>query len=66
MANPEHLEILEKGVFTWNKWRYANPESKPDLCGAELATVDLRAVDICEVDWSDEYRNSVWRRVEKL
>ncbi len=25
MANPEHLEILKRGVSEWNKWREENP-----------------------------------------
>jgi hypothetical protein len=37
MANPEHLEILKKGVQSWNKWRRDNPEIQPDLSKANLS-----------------------------
>lgn len=33
MANPEHVEILEKGVEAWNRWRSENPKIIPDLSG---------------------------------
>jgi hypothetical protein len=36
MANPEHLEILNQGVESWNKWRKENPHIKPDLSEAFL------------------------------
>ena len=41
MANPEHVEILKKGVDTWNKWRKDNPETNPDLRSAPLQGADL-------------------------
>lgn len=41
MANPEHLEILKRGVEAWNQWREKNPDVKPDLSGAQLADEDL-------------------------
>ncbi len=31
MANPEHVEILKKGVVVWNHWRAHNPDTKVDL-----------------------------------
>ena len=36
MANPEHLQILEQGVETWNAWREQNESIKPDLREALL------------------------------
>jgi uncharacterized protein YjbI with pentapeptide repeats len=36
MANPEHLEILKKGVKVWNKWRRKHKDVLPDLRGADL------------------------------
>ena len=38
MANPEHVEILKKGVAEWNAWHDAypwdaNPQTEPDLPG---------------------------------
>ena len=41
MANPEHLEILGKGVEAWNAWRRAHPDVRPDLSEANLHEVDL-------------------------
>lgn len=31
MANQEHIEILNQGVETWNRWRVENPNIEPDL-----------------------------------
>src|SRR6266508_3530852 len=42
MANRKHLEILKRGVEEWNRWRYDNPDIKPDLSGAKLHKADLR------------------------
>jgi hypothetical protein len=42
MANPEHLEILRKGVSAWNKWRIEHPETQPGLVGADLSGAKLR------------------------
>ena len=39
--NPEHLEILKKGVDLWNRWRKGNPEVMPKLNGAELGDAKL-------------------------
>ncbi len=36
MANPEHLDLLKKGVEVWNQWREEHPEIEPDLSGANL------------------------------
>jgi hypothetical protein len=35
MANPEHLEILKRGVKAWNQWREGNG-TIPDLTNASL------------------------------
>lgn len=37
MSNPEHREIIEKGVSVWNQWRATNPRVQPDLTGAVLS-----------------------------
>lgn len=34
--NPDHLEILKKGVNAWNRWRDENPAVIPDLQDANL------------------------------
>jgi uncharacterized protein YjbI with pentapeptide repeats/DNA-binding XRE family transcriptional regulator len=41
IANPEHLDILRRGVERWNGWRRENPEIQPDLRGVDLRRVDL-------------------------
>ena len=46
MANPEHLEILERGVEAWNEWRRSDFETIPDLDGADFCGYHLRQVDL--------------------
>ena len=41
MANPEHEEILRRGMEEWNAWRQANPNVRPDLSGADLSKLRL-------------------------
>lgn len=41
MANPEHVEILKRGVEAWNKWRSENAHVRPDLSGAKLIGANL-------------------------
>ncbi len=43
MADPGQLAILKQGVAVWNEWRRINPETRPDLSGAILPRIDLRA-----------------------
>jgi uncharacterized protein YjbI with pentapeptide repeats len=47
VANKKHLAVLQQGVDAWNAWREREPGVCPDLteadlCGADLAVVDLR------------------------
>ena len=58
MANEEQLEILKKGVETWNQWRKENSAIKVDLSGANLsgmnlAGIDLRDARLTRVDFRD-------------
>jgi hypothetical protein len=46
MANPEHLEILKRGVKVWNKWRDEHKEVVPDLNGADLSLADIRLANL--------------------
>ncbi len=46
MANPEHAEVFSRGVDAWNEWRSSNPATRPDLSGAELTDLNMRAVDL--------------------
>lgn len=42
MANPQHLEILERGVEVWNEWRKTlDADYKLDLSNANLSTIKL-------------------------
>ena len=36
MANDEHVALLKQGVPAWNEWRLKNPDTRPDLSGADL------------------------------
>jgi Pentapeptide repeats (8 copies) len=52
MANPEHLEILNQGVKTWNRWRKDHSGVIPDLIGASLSGADLRKANLHNADLS--------------
>ncbi len=41
MANEEHLRILKRGAYVWNRWREENPGIEPDLFEADLFGADL-------------------------
>ena len=41
VPNQEHLDILKKGVYTWNEWRKDKLKLRPDLSGAHLEGADL-------------------------
>ena len=40
MANPEHLEILQRGAKEWNRWRDDHVEVYPDLTEADFRDLD--------------------------
>jgi hypothetical protein len=46
VVNPEHFEILKKGVAEWNEWRRANPTIFPNLINAYLHGTNLRDADL--------------------
>lgn len=50
MANPEHVEIIKKGVEKWNKWREKNPDVRPDISGTDLSEANLTRVDLSGAD----------------
>jgi uncharacterized protein YjbI with pentapeptide repeats len=50
MANNEHLQILDKGVETWNQWRRDNPDQVPNFSGR-----DFRYRYLCSADLSGAY-----------
>lgn len=56
-ANPEHLEILKKGVDIWNEHRKNHPGIRPNfiqanLSGANLSGVFLGGTDLSRTDLS--------------
>ena len=50
MANEEHLQKLQVGPVSWNRWRADNPEVKPDLSGINLARIYLRQANLAGAD----------------
>jgi hypothetical protein len=57
MANKEHLEILRRGVDTWNEWRRENPTVRPDLrdanlSGAKLLKINFNGSYLSRVDFA--------------
>lgn len=63
MANQEHLNILKRGIPTWNKWRGVFPNVKPDLSNADFCEPIFNnsndeedfGADFSEVDFSRAY-----------
>jgi uncharacterized protein YjbI with pentapeptide repeats len=53
LANPEHLELLRRGVDAWNAWRGKEPSVRPDLSGTDLSEADLRGATLLEADFSE-------------
>jgi len=53
MANPEHLQILKRGVEVWNQWRRENQDVLfPDLQGADLREAHLSGAYLSGADLS--------------
>jgi len=50
MADPQHLEILGKGIDSWNLWRMEYPDIQPDLSSAVLKDAILRKVNLSEAN----------------
>jgi uncharacterized protein YjbI with pentapeptide repeats len=46
VANPEHLDLLLKGVRPWNAWKVKNLSVRPDLSGAYLIEAVLTEADL--------------------
>jgi uncharacterized protein YjbI with pentapeptide repeats len=51
MANPEHLDLIRRGV--WNAWRVKEPFATPDLSGADLSGVDLHGALLFKSNLTD-------------
>lgn len=52
MANPEHLEILNRGVEAWNEWRRAHLDTLPNLNGAYLVNADLSGANFMDTNFA--------------
>jgi uncharacterized protein YjbI with pentapeptide repeats len=69
VPNKSHLQILERGVAEWNKWRAQNPAVVPslrraDLAEASLAGVDFNGADLRVIDLSGaDLRGAKLRKV---
>jgi uncharacterized protein YjbI with pentapeptide repeats len=50
MANPEHLDIINRGVAVWNQWKIENSGVEPNLARADLHKLDLSGADLSEAD----------------
>ena len=62
MANPEHLEILNKGVDYWNDWRISD-RSLIDLSRVKLYNIKLSGINLAKVDLSySEFIESDFKR----
>ena len=46
MANQNHFALVKEGIDAWNQWREENPETQPDLCGADLQDADLQGFNL--------------------
>lgn len=66
MANEEHLEILRRGVRTWNRWRIINFKGEPfnpnlhlaDLRGKTLKYADFNATNLQGANFSKAILNN--------
>jgi Pentapeptide repeats (8 copies) len=46
VPNPEHLDLLQRGVHVWNAWRLKDLSLSPDLSGADLAGANLTETNL--------------------
>lgn len=57
MADPEHLNILAKGVSEWNKWRKDNPKITPKFQFAHLSIAKLKEINLRGADLHEAMLN---------
>ena len=53
MANPEHVDILQRGVKVWNTWRKENPLTIPNLSSAQLSYLNYRKINLSQANLLD-------------
>jgi uncharacterized protein YjbI with pentapeptide repeats len=66
VANEEHLNILKKGVVSWNEWRERHYLVEPDLTGADLSEECLSIDSRGSLDPGGEEPKSVNPKLAKL
>jgi uncharacterized protein YjbI with pentapeptide repeats len=57
MANPEHFEILLKGIDYWNQWRKDRPDLTPDFSGAHVSREFFTEID--EINLISEFFSDI-------
>ena len=50
MAEQKHVDVLREGVFSWNRWRFDNPDIRPDLINMGHFKGDLKHANMSGVD----------------
>jgi hypothetical protein len=50
MANPEHLDLLKRGVEIWNESRRRFPKIEPDLSNADLEFCNLEKANLSKAN----------------
>jgi hypothetical protein len=51
MADQSHLDVMDKGVEAWNRWRKEEPSVTPDLRDAQLSGRKLQGIDLSRGEW---------------
>lgn len=65
MANPEHLEILERGIFVWNRWRRKDRNTCPDLSG-EILSLFIKPTGVQGDCWNLSGANLAGADLERI
>ncbi|NET76255.1 MAG: hypothetical protein F6K60_09410 [Okeania sp. SIO1F9] len=66
MANTEQLEILRKGIDTWNQWRKQQRDVQVDLSEANLSEANLSGANLREADLREAKLSGANLREAKL
>ena len=52
MVYPEQVAKVKSGYESWNEWRQANPDIRPDLRGSDLRGANLSRMNLSEANLS--------------
>jgi uncharacterized protein YjbI with pentapeptide repeats len=52
VANPEHVEILKRGVTVWKEWRVKRTGERLDLSASDLSNLKLNKISLKNADLS--------------